>query len=281
MNSIESEISKSLDFYDNNRALCYADRLIEYINNCCDLEGIQVLSFDVFDTLLLRNDKYELERYLEMSQQFHDYLLSQGIERFSLWDVYAARLTAFKTCYRTVKPNCTVREGRLIDVLNLIAKILELDLKVVDRLLEIEINYETANLRTNPAIDSFLKHPKIIDKKIIFVSDMYLSGEQIQLLVKKYYPKIDLFKTYSSADIGLTKSSALLYERIIHDLGINRKAILHFGDNFHADVYQAKKSGLQAIHLPIPEYELEKRAQKKRDFLKSLEEKSFTLSLIY
>ncbi len=279
--TLEKTVSKSNDFYDKNRAGFYAEQLIEYIETYCYLEQIEVLSFDVFDTLLLRNSKYELERYLEMSQQFHDYLISQGIDRFSIWDIYAARLTAFRTCYRTVKPNCTVREGRLIDILTLMAKLLELELRFVDRLLKIELAYEVKNLRVNPVLDAFLQHPKMDDKKVIFVSDMYLSGEQIQYLVEKYHPEVAFFKTYSSADFGLTKSSGFLYEKVINDLGIARKAILHFGDNFHSDVYKAKESGLQAIHLPIPECELEIRAEKKQEFLKSLEEQDFQLSLVY
>jgi predicted HAD superfamily hydrolase len=279
--NLEKGISHSRDFYQKQCAGSHAEKLIEYIEQFYDLATIEILSFDVFDTLLLRNSKYELERYLEMSQQFYDALILQGIDRFSLWDIYAARLTAFKTCYRTVKPNSTVREGRLIDILTLMVDLLELDRSFVDRLLKIELAYEVENLQVNPVLNAFLQHPKTSDKKVIFVSDMYLSGEQIKYLVETYHPEVDFFKTYSSADFGLTKSSGFLYEKVIGDLGTNRKTILHFGDNFHSDVSKAKESGLQAIHLPIPEYELEARSIRKKEFIESLEDRGFPLSLVY
>jgi predicted HAD superfamily hydrolase len=279
--TLEKHITYSIDFYQIERANFYAEQLIEYIEEFYGIQTIEILSFDVFDTLLLRNSKYELERYLEMSQQFHDYLISQDLDRFSVWDIYATRLTAFKTCYRTVKPNSTVREGRLIDVLTLMVELLELEPQFVDRLIKIELDYEVKNLRVNPVLSAFLQHPKMSDKKVIFVSDMYLSGEQIKYLVETYHPEVDFFKTYSSADFGLTKSSGLLYEKVIGDLGTNRKAIIHFGDNFHSDVSKAKESGWQAIHLPIPEYELEARTIRKKEFIKSLEEQKFPLNIVY
>ncbi len=276
----EKLFSKSKDLYEAEKAQFYGEALYERITSLVPLEEIEVISFDVFDTLLLRNEKYELYRFLEMSEILHENLKIKGIDALSVWDIYAARLTAFKTCYRTVSPTYTVREGRLIDVLSLMAKILDLEVWIVPEMVRIELTYEQNNLRVNPFLQYFLNHPEIQKKNIIFISDMYISGEWINQLVIKYYPDLNLLNYYSSADCSLTKSSGLLYDKVIKDLQISRSSMLHFGDNLHSDVHQAKERGVRGIHLPIPDVILKQRKMEKKKFEAELIAQGFDISLV-
>lgn len=279
--SFEQMLSRSTDLYIPKRAEFYANLLYQYVDSCFSLESIEVLSFDVFDTLLLRNEKYELHRFLEISELVHAALEARDINSLSIWDIYAARLVSFRTCYRTVDPVHTVREGKLIDVLTLMAKLLDIDSSIVPELVRIELMYERENLQVNPLLKVFLNHPVIRTKAIIFISDMYLSTQQIGELVQPFYADLQFFRSYSSASIGSTKSSGLLYEYAVKDLKISRSCILHMGDNFYADVEHAKKRGLKAIHLPVPDIELEKRDLEKQLFLTEITKKGFDLSLVH
>ena len=276
----EKLFSESTDLYESKQAQFYGEALYERITSLVPLEEIEIISFDVFDTLLLRNNKYELYRFLEMSEILHENLTKKGIESLSVWDIYAARLTAFKTCYRTVTPTSTIREGRLIDVMSLMAKILDLDVWIVPEMVRIELTYEQKNLRVNPILQSFLNHPEIKQKKIIFISDMYISGDWINQLVKLYYPDLDLLNYYSSADYSLTKSSGLLYDKVIQDLQVSRSAMVHLGDNLYSDVQQAKERGIRGIHLPIPDVILKQRKIEKKQFEAELIAQGFDISLV-
>lgn len=276
----EKLFSTSKDLYEPGKAEYYANALHQTIKNRMSLQEIKIISFDVFDTLLLRNSKYEPHRYLEIAERVKKLLTVKGIEQFSIWDIYAARLTAFRICYRTVKQNCKIREGRLIDVLSLMTKILNLEKWIVPELIRIELTYESENLRVNPILKSFFGITEIKSKQIIFISDMYMSGEHIYQLFRNCYPDLKLTKYYSSADFGLTKLSGLLYGLVAKDLGIECSQILHMGDNLRGDVQKAKEQGIKAIHLPIPEIYLQERKQEKEKFKAELIAQKFDFSLI-
>ena len=279
--SLEKLFSESIDLYEPKKADVYAQALCEDIDSRIGLDNIEMFSFDVFDTLLLRNKKYELYRFLEVAERVHKLLTVKGITNLSVWDIYAARLTAFRICYRTVNHTHKIHEGKLIDVLSLMGKILGLEVWIVPELVRIELTYEEENLRINPFLDVFLSYPEIQNKDIIFISDMYLSGDWIYQLVRKYYPSLKLHKYYSSADYSLTKSSGLLYDLMIKELKASRSAIVHMGDNFNSDVQCAKERGLRAIHLPIPQKILQEREQEKQRFRTELTAQGFDLSLVY
>ena len=278
---LEKLFATSQDLYEADRGEYYANSLYETITNRINLEQIKIISFDVFDTLLLRNSKYELYRYLEIAERVENLLKTKGIEHFSLWEIYAARLVAFRVCYRTVKQTCMIREGRLIDVLGLMAKILNLEKSILPELISLELAYETDNLRKNYFLNSFLDYSDIRSKEIIFISDMYMSGEHIYQLFHNYYPELKLRKYYSSADYGLTKLSGLLYDFVAEDLDIKCSQILHMGDNLKGDVQKAKERRWNAIHLPIPEIYLQERKKNKEKFKAELIAQEFDLSLIY
>ncbi len=278
---LEKLFSESVDLYEQEKADLYAQALYEYIESRIGLDNVEIFSFDVFDTLLLRNEKYELYRFLEIAERVHQLLIVKGITNLSVWDIYAARLTAFRICYRTVNHTHKIREGKLIDVLALMSKILGLEVWIVPEIVRIELTYEEENLRVNPFLDAFLSYPDIQAKDIIFISDMYLPGDWIHKLVLKYYPSLELRKYYSSADYSLTKSSGLLYDFTTKELKVSRAAIVHMGDNFYSDVQCAKERGLRAIHLPIPQKQLQERKQEKQKFRTELTAQGFDLSLVY
>ncbi|MCU0524017.1 MAG: hypothetical protein MUF72_04245 [Elainella sp. Prado103] len=283
--SLEKLLSDNSDWISPEQADLYAAQFIDYLDASMSFDRISILSFDVFDTLLLRNEKYELYRYLEISQRVQTCLQQRGFNSATVWDIYAARLVAFKTCYRTVPHQLMSREGRLLDILTLMLKLLAIEPswvnEVLDEVLDIELTYEQQNLRPNPLLDRLLQHPRIVNKAIILVSDMYLAGTHIHQLVQHFYPHLQCQAVYSSADYSLTKSNGLLFEQVIRDLKVERSTILHWGDNFHADVKSAKSKGLQAIHLPIPDRALRQRAEHKQQFLATLEQQGFDLTLVY
>ena len=276
--SLEQTFSHSRDLYQPERGEYYSNLLYKTIQQRFDLETIKILSFDVFDTLLLRNSKYEPHRYLEMSEKVREFLIARDLQNISIEEIYGARLTAFRVCYRTVSQNCRVKEGRLIDVLSLMAKILNLDKWVIPELIKIELAYESENLRVNPFLEAFFRIPEIKTKQIIFISDMYMSGEHINQLVKQSYPDLKLAKYYSSADCGLTKLSGFLYNFVARDLKIERSQILHMGDNLQGDVQQAKAQDIKSIHLPIPEFYLQERQQDKEKFQAEMKTKKFAIA---
>lgn len=89
-------------------------------------------------------------------------------------------------------------------------------------------------------------------KKVIVVTDMYLSSAFLgEILKKNGYSK--WHKIYVSCEANATKRSGELYDKIISDLreeGIYEKNIIHIGDNLKSDVEAAQSKGIKAVHIP-------------------------------
>jgi len=80
----------------------------------------------------------------------------------------------------------------------------------------------------------------------IYISDMYLSEENIKTLLNKHGININN-KLYVSPN---GKGSGKIYEKLLTEYEI----ITHTGDNEHSDISQAKKYGINVYHTKINKY---------------------------
>ena len=80
----------------------------------------------------------------------------------------------------------------------------------------------------------------------IYISDMYLSEENIKTLLNKHGINTNN-KLYVSSN---GKGSGTMYERLLNEYDIK----LHTGDNEHSDISQAKKYGINAFHTKMHKY---------------------------
>lgn len=84
-------------------------------------------------------------------------------------------------------------------------------------------------------------------KRIIAISDMYYDGAYLKKLLLQHGYRID--DVFSSSDFGVTKHSGKLYQEVFRRLGTEPKRILHIGDTLRSDFLMARKEGLHSILL--------------------------------
>lgn len=212
--------------------------------------AICVVSLDVFDTLLLRQTESELYRFAQVSRRQCEWVSSQGQSDLTPRDFLRARLHACEIAYRLENPSDVRREPHFKDILRLKSERLRLDPATVPHLLNIELDYEKTVLRPNRKLVGLAKEAKNIGKTIIFASDMYLPSTDIWALIVALAPDCPVDRGYSSADVGLGKSSGKLFEHICADLKIAPTAMLHIGDNRVSDYDRPRQMGINAVHLP-------------------------------
>ncbi len=282
---LESLLSQDVLIYEPSKAAHCASQLGAYLSEITAKRGITTVSFDVFDTLLLRGLKSEMRRYYELSERFENVLRSSFGFDLDAKEIFAARLTAFRVGYRTVAANCGVREGNYSSILPLMLKILNIDSAKIEAiaatLTGIEVAYEIENLVVNPILARMFSEGAFDEYDVMFISDMYLPLEIITRLVMNYYPKLTLATSFSSAEVGLTKSSGLLYDFVLQTLNKQRHEICHLGDNIKSDVQMAKARGLSALHMPVPEDKQKLRRKEQQRFEKWLLENNFDLGLFW
>lgn len=119
--------------------------------------------------------------------------------------------------------------------------------KCVCRRLEEEIEYDLAY--PNEKGLSLYKYFLALKKKIVIISDMYLSQELLIRILHKC--GVDsVFRIYISGYEGCSKHPyGNLYRKVCQDLKISPSEILHIGDNIKSDVFNAKLNQVQSIYI--------------------------------
>ncbi|MCM1058613.1 MAG: HAD-IA family hydrolase [Firmicutes bacterium] len=198
------------------------------------LAGYDIVSFDIFDTLLFRpfDDPTALFFLLGEKLKFMDF------RRIRIEAEQEARQEKYK---RTASYEVNLEEiwSRLEEKTGLPAK----------PGMELEVELERCYCYANPFMLRVFRRLAEAGKKIIITSDMYLSEKFLKsLLEEKGFAGAE--KIYISNEWGGSKYSGRLYELVLRDLNAGRKQVVHIGDNRRSDVQMAKKHGLVSLLYP-------------------------------
>lgn len=200
----------------------------EKINIYDEIKKHDIISFDIFDTLLVRPYVKPTDMFIHIEKLYK-------AEGFHKNRIKAEKLARDK--YIDNK-NEEVTLNQIYE---------EIDYKY-KHLKEIEIKFEERILTIHKNNKEIYDYALNMDKKIIIVSDMYLPKDIIEkILIKNNYK--NYYKLYLSSDLMLTKSTGNLYKYIIDDLNVEPSAIMHIGDNYHSDFNNAKLYGINSIFV--------------------------------
>lgn len=240
-NRRETELLKAINFAGLNLKYTSPTHSAELAEQ---IRKHDIISFDIFDTLLLRP-------FMRPSDLF-EYLNSQAKKIASDPSLDFATIRkqseeiAFSIALKRGDGEITISE-----IYDTLSEQFNISKEICERLMNLEINSERKFLyRRESGYNAFLE-AKNQNKRIIIVSDMYLSKTLLDEILKEngYNGYI---KIYVSSEYKSKKRNGELYNYILQDLGVPASRILHVGDNVEADVISAKKAGLHACHLPAP-----------------------------
>jgi HAD superfamily hydrolase (TIGR01549 family) len=197
-----------------------------------EIDRAKVVSFDIFDTLLLRP-------YLRPTDLF------KHVGQISDAPLFAdIRIQAEANARE--KSN---QEDILIDDIYA-----EID-PDFHSFMQYELDLESQVLRANPKIKQIYDYARQSGKKIIIASDMYLQKDFLEkILNREGFAGYDRF--YLSSDIGKLKGSGNMFRQIISEMDVLPEQIIHIGDNEWADYKVPKKLGIKAVRIEkvIDEY---------------------------
>lgn len=192
------------------------------------IDDADVVSFDVFDTLLLRR-------------------------HYAPTDVFAHGKRGGRF-FRFVRVAAEILARRLHRNQH------DITLKQIYALLrrspDPELLAERQTLFCNPAARDIYDYAVATGKRVIAISDMYLPQDFLREAVQ-HAGYTHLHKLYVSCEAGVTKFRGELYHHVANDLSVTPNRILHIGDNEHSDVIRARERGVIAWHLPSPRFRFE------------------------
>lgn len=191
------------------------------------LATAQVISFDVFDTLLLRTVG-------QPTDVFHFVGEKIGCMNFGqirkLAEIEARKNAGgAEVTLRAIYDE--VYRGNRIDIEEAMAQ---------------ELACEEAFCIANPYMHKVYTLLAQQGKKMIATSDMYLSAAFIRkLLHNAGYANIE--QVYVSCEHNGGKASGVLYDAVMNNLGKETKYV-HIGDNYSADVLGSQRAGWESIY---------------------------------
>jgi predicted HAD superfamily hydrolase len=227
--------------------------LFDRIESLMPAKGI--LSLDVFDTLLLRDDSSELTRFIEIGSY-----MAESAGNINPIDAFIARHMATKASYRAGRVVNGSREGSLTDIHRTASRLLGRGDEMTETFIETELDYETGRLQVNHLLLDYVCTHCEMGGRIILVSDMYMHADQIERLISKMGVDTRLFEQiFSSADSKVSKASGGIFSLIEKSLDMKTDDFLHIGDSLNGDFQKPLMHGWKALHLPIPHAEIELR----------------------
>jgi len=195
------------------------------------IEENEVVSFDVFDTLLLRN-------ILRPADIF--FLLEESAKKeFEIKNFREERILA--------ESNSRIGHENNETTIDDIYKELEKKFhKKLAKLKTKELELEKKFLTKNPFLYEVYSYAKKKKKKVFAISDMYLTKEFIQEVLKENGYELDA--VYVSSENFKVKGNASLFEEVYEKEKVSKEKWLHMGDNRISDVESPRKFGIHSYH---------------------------------
>ncbi len=195
------------------------------------IDKYEIISFDIFDTLLLRSVRIPIDvfRILEVYVK-----KSFGIDDFCNTRVNSERIS------RTEKNAFETSLDEIYDCVPID------DSLIKEKIKNKEIELENQFLVANPFMKEVFDYCKEKGKQVLCISDMYLPSQYILKFLKKNgYGDV---KVYISCEYHKHKGNCTLYYKVHEIEGFDKSKWLHIGDNYESDYNQAIKFGISAYH---------------------------------
>ena len=206
----------------------------------------EYVSFDVFDTLLLRPFWLPTDLFTFMEPDLTKIVKSVDSIRFQGLRSQAEQLARQ---YAIGSNRNSIGEVTLDEIYESLCRLCPQLESYAEQIKRLEIEYELRFCSARKTAKELVEFARDMGKKVICVSDMYLSSEIIgQMLAHSGYTGID--RIFVSCEAGYSKSNGSLYRYVQQQLGCKKSAFVHIGDNFESDVRKAREAGWQACYLP-------------------------------
>lgn len=215
-------------FSSRKQSITSIDSVKKLINN----EKIKIVSFDIFDTLLIRPA-------IEPTDIF--YLIDKKIKENLGIDFIQMRKTA--------KAELHNEYATLDDIYEHIREKYGISPENIDRMKTEEMQAEQQLLSARTDCFELYQYAISLGKRVICSSDMYLSSQFLKnVLVSKGFKNIS--EVYVSNELHARKDSGEMYRLVCEKEHIAPSEMIHIGDNYHSDFLKAIDAGVPAVYYP-------------------------------
>lgn len=203
------------------------------------IDQYSIISFDIFDTLVLRNVIEPTDIFKIIEQEYSRQYPQSDFNNHSF---YSLRIQCEQKAREQFSPREDVTLDNIYDQLNNYLEPL-----VCERLKKLELKLEQDFIIRNEFMKDIFDYTLHQNKQVILISDMYLPQSFIEQTINNL-GFIGYDKLYVSCEHMKTKHHSTLYSLIQKSNNLNISEWLHIGDNYYSDVLQAQSVGIQSLH---------------------------------
>jgi FMN phosphatase YigB (HAD superfamily) len=210
--------------------------------------SVEVVSFDVFDTVVARNVYHPQDLYLRIQDRLADIgnLDNQckSLRNFSLNRTAAEQ---------KAREQLTDREEVTLDeIVSVLAEQYGFPPESIEAIAACEIEEEIRSVVPVGPIVSLVRELRQAGKKIVFVSDMYLPDMVIRGMLQRVGAMEADDGLYVSGSVGKKKSTGSLFCFVLDDLKIQPNQLTHVGDYLWSDYLIPRwKVGIRSVPVRI------------------------------
>ena len=241
----EPEFSHSEDFY-------FYDITTPWQGNCRygeDLKkmisdtAIKVVSFDMFDTLVMR-PFFTPDRLFDFMEAKYSAFLKEN----NIFDFVKKRTEAEQVCRAKEKiKNPNFEDCTLDEIYTTFSTELAYSADICKKLKQFEEETDLELCRPRKSALELMDFARAYGKKIIITTDTYYEKDFIKKILKKCciteYDEILV-----SSELRRLKATGSIYKLISKKYDVSK--VLHIGDNWQSDTVNARENGLKARFVP-------------------------------
>ncbi|HXB02847.1 MAG TPA: hypothetical protein VNV15_08530 [Opitutaceae bacterium] len=201
--------------------------------------GLRAVSFDVFDTALVRTFARPADLFFELGRT----LVAQQLIKMTPTHFSHVRAQAEIQARR----RRTDHEPRLAEIYDELAYHLGWTAGNQQIAELAELALEQDSITSVPHVRGWILAAREAGKRIAFVSDMYLPGRVIRAMLEEEKMARPEDTLLVSCEQRFTKSDGTLFDRLLATLALPAAEVLHVGDNAHSDVAIPRAKGLWTL----------------------------------
>ncbi len=216
---------------------------LEEIMAAFDSPEVRIISFDVFDTLLVRPLQRASDLYELMDAKFGQMSSAQVSFR-------KLRMEAEAVLRRQIiKGEISAEDISLDDIYRVLEKSFGIAADTVSGMKALEMELEIRLCAPRQSGKLLFQRALATGKPVVIISDMYLSAGQIRTILNKNGYE-GMKHVFVSSDMGKRKITGHLYDEVVKITGCAPGGIFHVGDDPDADCRMAASRGFRSARLP-------------------------------
>jgi FMN phosphatase YigB (HAD superfamily) len=206
-----------------------------------ELDDAKVISFDVFDTLLLRRVAHPVDVFLHLDQQ------PAFVRHRFTRPVAELRIEAEKRARQRLFDEHKTGEVELPEIYSAFCELAHLLHEVAHELVEAEETLELLLCRPNPRLQTLFQRARATGKPIIALSDTYHRHVFLVRLLEAIGTPLPAESVFASSHWRINKQSGQLFGAVFDHLRLLPGDLLHIGDHPISDYRVPRQLGVRTL----------------------------------